>query len=356
MKTVLVYGMTSNPGGIESYVHGMFDRMQGELVQFDFVSDFPSISGAERLTARGAKLHFIPAKGTDLKGHIKGLWQILRQHPEYETVYFNVLDAGSVITMLVPFLLGRKIVAHSHSSSTDKMKLHKLCKPLLNGIVKGRLSCSDAASEFMFGKNKDVLVVPNAIDTKQYAFSQEVRTAKRAELQLGDRPVFCHVGRITPAKNPFGLIDIFEAVHKRCPEAVLLSVGDGELKEEFKAYIAKKQLKDSVRLLGVRHDVPELLTCADVFLFPSIFEGLPISLVEAQASGIPCVISTAIPAQATITDVVCAIPLEKSPDIWADEILKRINQPHKDTYAQIVSAGFDISCIQEYDKKLMQMF
>lgn len=357
MKHVLVYGMTDNPGGIETYLLNFFQRVQGHGVMLDFVSDFAAVSGSNVLEQGGATIYRIPAKSKDLWGHLRGIWKILMEHREYTSVYFNILDAGAAVTMIPVFLAGRKIVVHSHNNDTEKKRLHKLCKPFLNLMASGRAACSEAAADYMFGKTaKNTLIVPNAIDAAKFAFSEEVRAEKRRALHLGNRPCICHVGRIAQQKNPFGLIDIFEAVHRKCPEAMLLSVGDGELMGEFRRYIADKGLNSAVICLGARNDVAELYSAADVFLFPSLYEGLGIVVLEAQAAGLPCVISDVIPKQAWITDLVCPVPLTAEPDVWADRVLMQLGQPRKDSYREIVAAGYDISCCSSFDEKLVDMF
>lgn len=357
MKHVLVYGMTDNPGGIETYVLNFFERVQGKGVQLDFISDFPTIAHSERLTAKGAKLFFFPAKSKDLWGHLKGMWKLLRGHKEYKTVYFNILDAGAAITMVPAFLLGRRIVVHSHNGSTDKVKLHKLCKPFLNLMASARVACSRVAAEHMFcGKGKQCLVIPNAIDGAAHRFDPQLREEKRAQLQLGQRPAICHVGRLSLQKNPLGLLDIFEALLEECPQAVLLSVGDGEMAEQFHGRIAEKGLGESVKCLGVRNDVSQILQAADVFLLPSLYEGLPISLLEAQASGLPCVVSDAVSAESAITDRVSFVSLEAEPRIWAQKLVAALQLPRQDCYHQILEAGFDLSCCDTFDQLLLEKF
>lgn len=357
MKQVLVYGMTDNPGGIETYLLNFFTRVQGNGVHLDFVSDFPEIAHSPMLTERGSRLHFIPAKSKDLWGHLKGMWRILRNHKEYRTLYFNILDAGAVITMLPAFLLGRKIVVHSHNNSTEKIRLHRICKPLLNLLTAERVACSESAAEYMFGqKGKKALVVPNAIDAARFTFCEETRVRKRQELNLANQLCVCHVGRITQQKNPIGLIDMFEAIHRKRPDAVLLSVGTGDMMEDFQRYISQKGLSDAVICLGARKDVDEIYQAADVFLFPSIYEGLGIVVLEAQAAGLPCVISDVIPKQATVSDLVHHVSLDASAEQWADQVLACCETQRRDTYQDLVAAGFDISCCKDFDQMLKEKF
>ena len=357
MKHILVYGMSDNPGGIETYLLNFFLRAQGNLIHMDFVSDFSAVAYGDILEERGAKIHFIPAKSKNLFGHLISMWRILKSHKEYDGVYFNILDAGAAVTMIPVFLLGRKIVVHSHNDNTEKIRLHRVCKPFLNFFTAKRAACSEAAAEYMFGrKAKQTLVVPNAIDAARFTFCEETRMRKRQELGLGDRPCICHVGRITQQKNPLGLVDVFEAVHRKCPEALLLSVGTGDMIEQFHDYIAEKGLTDSVMCLGVRNDVDELYQAADVFLFPSLYEGLGIVVLEAQAAGLPCVISDVIPKQATVTDLVHSISLDADPEVWADQVISCFGTHRRDTHKELIVAGFDISCCDRYDELLVEKF
>ena len=357
MKKILVYGMTDNPGGIETYLLNFFRRVQDRDVHLDFVTDFPQVAYAAEFEKGGARIYYIPAKSRGLVRQWRAMHRILRKHPEYQTVYFNVLDAGGALTMLVPFLMGRRVVVHSHNSATDKKRLHRLCRPLLKIVSSHYAACSKVAADYMFGNTKlPVLIIPNVIDTAAYAYNPQLREAKRSELGVQDKLVICHVGRISNQKNPFGLIDIFSEIHRKDSNAVLLSVGDGELADEFHVYIQKKQLGDAVHCLGRRSDVAEILQAADVFLLPSFYEGLGIVAIEAQAAGLPCVISNSIPPEVICTDHVTSLSLKLPPAKWADEILRAARLPREDTSAQLKKAGFDISCSAQMDRRLIRMF
>lgn len=353
-RKILVYGMTDNPGGIESYLMGFLRRQPAGTV--DFLCDFPAIAYADEIRARGAQVHFIPAKSQSLSGHWRETARVLRAHPEYTAVYLNVLDAGCVFLAAVPWLYRRRIVVHSHNGDTDKTRLHRLCRPLLGRMTDGRASCSDAASRHMFGRTGgDILFVPNAIDAKQYRYDPELRAEKRAELGLRDRLALCHVGRISRQKNPLFLLDILAAVRERRPDAALLSVGEGEMAAAFDARIRALGLEDAVLRLGRRPDVPALLQAADVFLLPSLYEGLSIALLEAQAAGLPSVASDAISPQTVVTDTVRFAGLSEPARAWADAALAAAEMPRRDTFDAIARAGFDVSGCAASDEKLLRL-
>lgn len=354
MERILVYGMTDNPGGIEAYLLNTAKRLR-EDIRFDFVSDFPDIAHRSELESMGSKVFFIPAKGKDLFGHWKSFADILKKHPEYKTVYFNLLDAGGAFTELIPWLFRRRIVTHSHNNGTDKLKLHKLCRPFLKLFTSSQIACSKVAANYMFGDNNRATVIPNAIKTEDFIFDKARRDNKRAELGIGERSAVCHVGRLSMQKNPFRMLDIFSELLKTDPNAVLLSVGTGELEKDVHAYADEKGISKSVMFLGCRNDVPDILQAADVFFLPSLYEGLPICLLEAQASGLFSVASDEITTEADITGLVKFISLKKSDAEWAQELLAAAGAPRKDTLGDFISAGYDNSHCEAKNKELLRI-
>jgi len=355
MKRILVYGMTDNPGGIETYLINLSERLRDKVV-FDYVTDFPDIAHKEKIEAAESKVYYIAPKGKKLFSHLKGFYNILRQHPEYDTVYFNVLDSGCAVTELVPFIMGRKIITHSHNSNTDKPTLHKLCKPLLKVISRNNVACSRLAAEYMYGKNKKVSIIPNAIDAEKFIFNHDIRQKKREELKLGDSSVICHIGRLSYQKNPFGMLDIFKEVLNQCPETLLLSVGTGEIEEQVHSYAKEIGIEKNVLFLGKRQDIPEILMASDVFFLPSFYEGLPIVAIEAQASGLKCVLSDSITKETDITGDVQFLSLEDTKENWVKALLESANKERSNNTDKIKSAGYDLKSCEKSDLMLLEMF
>ena len=351
---VLVYGMTDNPGGIETYLMNLTKEM--EYVQFDFVTDFPEMAYEKELKEYGARIHYIPAKSKGLFSQWKAFRKILKQHPEYHTVYFNILNAGAMFTMVVPWISGRKIVIHSHNGSADNIRFHKFCRPFMNFMGKEFVACSELAGEFMFGKRimqkKNVLIIPNAIDADRYDYSLEVRERVRKKLGIEDKFVICHVGRIVAQKNPKGVIDILAECVKIDQSCVLLSVGTGDMENEIRSYVKKKGLESYVQFLGVRNDVNEIMQAADCFILPSIYEGLPIVSVEAQAADLPCILSDTISREAKLTEQVEFLPLNKWKK-WSEVILRNKNRKRQSRKSEIRSAGYDL---RHQEKNVTRLF
>lgn len=359
MKRILVYGMSDNPGGVESYLLGMFERMEKYGIQFDFISDFPGVAYEKALKDGGASVYYIPPKGKKLISHWAGFAKVLRRHKEYDSVYFNILDAGAVFTVLVPWLFRKKIIVHSHNGDTDKVWLHRLCRPFIKRMADRKMACSGLAAIYMFGKKetakKNVLIVPNAIDAEKYDFNETVRQEYREKLKLDNKFTICHIGRMSNQKNPFRILDIFASVWEKEKNAVLLYAGTGELKEKVKEYAGKMECAGNIQFLGVRSDISEILQASDVFLLPSLYEGLPIVAIEAQAAGLPAVLSTAVTREADITGNVRFIDLRRSNDEWAEELLRSRKFMRRGTREKIITAGYDMNN-PVYDEEIAGRF
>lgn len=340
MKRILVYGMTDNLGGIETYVMNLFRSLDKNKVVFDFVTDFETMAYSEETSAMGSRIYHIPAKSKGVFKHWKAFAKVLKEHPEYKKVYFNILDAGAAITEFIPWLFGRTVVTHSHNNDTDKKRLHRICKPFLLLFTKKRYACSSQAAEYMFGKHCTD-IIPNVIDAEAFDYSPVLRQRKREELGVSDKYVICHIGRLSMQKNPIGLINIFDKIALKDDNAVLISIGSGEMDDEVHTYAEKKGLSEKIRFLGKRNDANELLQAADVFLFPSFYEGFGIVAIEAQAAGLPCVLSDRVPKDVTVTENVSFLSLDDPLDKWADKVLSFKDFKRKTCLKQIISSGYD---------------
>lgn len=340
MRRILIYGMTDNLGGIETYVMNLLRSVDKSKVAFDFVTDFSSMAYADEAESFGSVIYYIPAKSKGVFKHWRAFAKILKEHPEYKKVYFNILDAGAAVTEFIPWLFGRTVITHSHNDNTDKTLLHKLCRPFLLLFTKKRLACSEGAARFMFKKHSAV-VIHNAIEAENYAYSADKRDKKRKELNISDKFAVCHVGRLSYQKNPLRVIDIFDEVLKKDKDAVMISVGSGEMDDEVHSYAEQKGLSEKIMFLGKRNDANELLQAADVFLFPSFYEGFGIVAIEAQTAGLPCVLSDRVPKDVKVTENARFLSLELSDTVWADEILSLKNFVRKSCLNDIIKAGYD---------------
>ena len=205
-------------------------------------------------------------------------------------------------------------------------------------------ACSQKAGEWMF-EGHSFSVLPNAIDAARFTYRPEASKAIRRKLHIDIRAcVIGHVGRFHPQKNHGFLIDIFYEFLKHHPESILLLVGDGSGRAAIRRKINRLGISSHVCFTGSRGDVPDLLQAMDVFVFPSHYEGLGISIVEAQAAGLPCLISDTLPAECIVTKhLVVRYDLKKPPDAWAEKITSLLHLPRKDRTDEIRQAGYDLA-------------
>lgn len=203
-------------------------------------------------------------------------------------------------------------------------------------------ACGKLAGDWMFC-GKDYQIINNAVDIKKYRYSEQENQKMREQLKLNDKVVIGHVGNFTSAKNHEFLLRIFKAIVQKEPNARLLLVGGGENGKKIKKKAKELSIEDKVLFMGVRTDVNKLMQCMDVFVFPSLYEGLPVTIIEAQASGLPCVISDRVSNECIVTkEFVTILKLSDTTEQWAEHVLLRAKQSHMDTSSAIIEAGYDI--------------
>ncbi len=345
MKRVLVYGMTQNRGGMESCVMNYFSHFDRSRLMFDFVVDCPDVAYRDEIEKMGGKIYFIPSRRDGLLSHMKALRRVVKQNG-YKTVYFNILSASAVFSVASVYgLKGVCAVVHSHNNSVGNLSRHEKLRPLLNFVTDKRLACSEEAAVFMFGDEhrQDTLIVNNAIDLEAFAFSPALREDVRREFSLGDAFVVGHVGRLCAQKNTLFLLDIFKEVLKKQPDALLLLVGDGEDRQKVEQKIKDLNMEQNVRMTGMRSDVSRLFTGMDVFLLPSLFEGLPVTLIESQAAGLPSFTSVeAVPDAAKVTDDFFFLSLSLPPKEWAEKLLAYKGLERRDNVDHLRGSDYDI--------------
>lgn len=277
--------------------------------------------------------------------------RFLKEH-DYGTVYFDTDFSGRSIWLLAARFAGvnRRII-HSHNSSTEggiNPILHKLFKALMLVSVTDYISCSRDAALWMFPKSKvdSAVFLKNGIDTKKFAFNKQRRDIIRESLGISEScKVIGHVGRFSEQKNHQKLIGIFDEFQKIVPDSKLILIGDGELKDQIKEKVSSLKIDDKVIFVGNTDDVPSYLSAMDAFVFPSLFEGFGISIIEAESSGVYAYVSEVIPDEAIIAKNIRKIPLIHDNRDWALQIsndLKSGNSNREEAYKIIRDKGFDI--------------
>ena len=338
-------------GGVESVVFNYYKFIDRTKVQFDFVVDDDSpCEIPDEILNLGCRVYKIPPY-TKLLAYIKALKKIFIEN-DYKIVHSH-MNTLSVFTLYAAKKAGVPIrIAHNHSTAGKGEFKRNLVKYALRPFAKlyptHLFACSEYSGRWLFGikefnKGK-VTVFNNAIDTSLFLFNEDMRSKVRCDLGIEDKFVIGHVGRFMTQKNHSFLIDVFNEIHKRDKKSVLLLVGDGELRTQIEEKVKALNLQDYVVFTGSRNNVHELYQAMDVFVLPSLYEGLGMVAVEAQAAGLPCYISSKVPNEAIlISKQYRTLPLGVSPKIWASSITKdlTIYQRESDTKT-IVSQGYDI--------------
>jgi len=334
-----------NRGGAESRTMDIYRNIDRTKVQFDFiVHTNEACDYEEEAKTLGASVFKLPRfTGKNYFAYRKAWRAFLEQRGKsYNAIHVHVTNFASVFLSLLKSIPMR--IAHSRNASDRspvKRMLVKAARPSILKHCTHYLSVSKKAADFVFGKDANgIVVVPNAIDARMFAYNPELRKRTREELKLGDSFVVGHVGRMHPQKNHTYLLQTVKALQDEHPDIVLLLVGDGPLRSVIERQAAGLGVK--ARFTGLRDDVPALMQAFDVFVLPSLFEGLPGVVLEAQAAGLPCLVSDTITRECAIVPELCAFfPITASPEVWADAMWNRRGYIRRVTLDEFKRSGFD---------------
>lgn len=332
-------------GGLETMLMNYYRHIDRSKVQFDFLvhRDFEADYDKE-IVSLGGKIYHFPRLVPWSRKYRKKLKKFFEEHSEYKIVHVHQ-DCLSSVALQCAKECGVPVrIAHSHTINQEKnikylMKLYYMKK--ITKYATDYFACSIEAGDWMFGGHS-YHILRNAIDISAYSYSADKAFRIRKQLHLKNNFVIGHIGRFDLQKNQGFLIEVFNEFLKLEPYARLLLVGDGKKRKTIEKKVKTLGLEDKVIFTGVRSDVVDLLQAIDVFVFPSKCEGLGIAAVEAQAAGIPCILSEKVPEECKITTNTEFLSLEDTPIIWAKHILAYKNVPHMDTHEEICKAGYDI--------------
>lgn len=345
-----------NRGGAETMVMNYYRNIDRTKVQFDFMVHREE-RGAydDEIEALGGKIYRMPPVQPGHFGEYKNaVARFFDEHNEYRIIHSHMSELGYYVFREAKKRGVKCTVCHAHNAPhfSDETLIEK-AKDIVRNYFKHRIRkhtdhkfiCGIEAGNWLFGeKNSESFVMMNnAVDAHRFGWDAQKAQQLRKSFGTDGKFAICHVGRFNSQKNHDFLVDIFRAINNKKEDTVLLLVGAGDLEEKIRQKVSSLGLEEKVRFLGLRDDVNDILLASDIFLFPSLYEGLPVTLVEAQSSGIKCIISDSIPSDCRITENVEVISLEKSADFWADEVLKYSDgYDRKDTFGQISAAKFDI--------------
>lgn len=338
-------------GGVESVVMNYYRNIDRTKIQFDFICDEDSTNiPYEEIEKMGGRIILIPPYQKILQ-YENELIKIFKDN-NYKIVHSHI-NTLSIFPLRAAEKAGVPIrIAHSHSTTNKKEKKKNLVKQILRPLSKiyatHYMCCSELAGRWLFGKKEydkgNVYLLNNAIDLDKFKYDKKIRKSKRKELNISDDTlVVGHIGRFVPQKNHTFLIDIFNEIHKKEKNSILLLIGQGPLMNEIKQKVETLGISDSVKFLGQRNDVSELYQVFDVFLLPSLYEGLPVVGVEAQASGLYCFFSDDMTKEIKILDSTKFLSLKDNASLWAKHIIDILSQNKRNKIVnEFAQAGFDI--------------
>lgn len=334
--------------GIETFLMNLYRCINREEFQFDFMIYNTPTAGSYRdeIEAMGGRIYQVTPKEKGLVANYNAVRDIVRDN-DYKIVWRHCEDAARGTDLIAAKAGGATVrLLHAHSTNSTGLSriLHYPLRFIVNAYATGRLACGKRAGRWMFGHRPYELVY-NGIDTESFKPAPDVRRQYRDDFSIGDSIVIGHVGRFENVKNHAFLIKVFAEYKSRYGNAKLLLVGDGVLKEQCMELARECQISEDVIFAGLREDIPELLSAMDVFVLPSIYEGFPVTLIEAQAAGLPCIVSDSVSPETDIYGGVSYIGLDRSYTEWAELVHSRTGVRYDDGFTRVANAGYDMNDI-----------
>lgn len=357
---------TVNLGGAESRIMELYRCIDRSKVQFDFlVHTTEQGHYSKEIQELGGRIYSLPRfKVINLAEYKKAIRQFFKEHKEFAAVQGHMTSTASIYLPIAkkenPSII---TIAHARSAGVDKgIKgyVTKLLRSSLKYKTDYCFTCSEEAGIAVFGKKwvkkGRVWTIPNAIDVNRFQYNEAVRKAVREELAIQDKFVIGHVGRFGFMKNHTYLVDIFAELCRNREDMALVLIGKGEEEARIREKLHALEIEDKVIFLGNRFDVERYYQAFDYFVFPSVFEGLPGSVVEAQAAGLHCLVSDRVTGEVVLTDLVSCRSIEEEPKLWAEEILKNAKEAlvRSDMREAIAKKGFDVNTQAERMEKFYQ--
>lgn len=344
---------TTNLGGAESRVMELYRALDRDKVQFDFlVHTEKEGQYSEEIRRLGGNVYSVPRfKVFNTLSYKRALRRFFQEHKEYVAVQGHMTSTAAIYLPIAKKAGVPVTIAHARSAGVDR-GIKGVVTRIIRYPLKYRadycFTCSAEAGEAVYGrrwvKKGKVWTIPNAIDIHRFVFDPAVRRQVREDLGIAEKFVIGHVGRFGFMKNHNYLVDIFAELCKMRDDAVLVLIGKGELEDEIKEKVNALGLADRVLFLGNCFDVERYYQAFDYFVFPSIFEGLPGSVVEAQAAGLCCLVSDQVTKEVALTELVTYKSIEEPAANWAGEIMRNAKAAleRKDMQVAIAKKNFDV--------------
>jgi glycosyltransferase involved in cell wall biosynthesis len=349
-------------GGAETMVMNYYRATDKTKVQFDFLLHRNEKGAYEdEITEMGGKIYRMPALGPkNYFDYVKKLNLFFEEHPEYKIVHSHMNAYSYWVLKIAKKKKVPVRIAHSHTSiepilkkiilkntdfsTTAKDAVQSFLRYYVRRVASHYFTCGKKAGIWLFGKKnlRKTTIINNAVNTQLFTYNNNKAIEVSKQLGIENKKVIGHVGNFVEAKNHAFILKIFSEILNKNKNIVLVLVGDGYLKEKIEIEAENLKIRNNILFLGVRKDIPDLMQAFDLFLFPSLYEGLPMTLIEAQASGLKVVASSSITSEVNITELITYCDLIESKNHWANIIFENLEYQRKDTREQIIDAQYDI--------------
>lgn len=361
MIELLIEGMTENKGGKETYIINIFNFLDKTKYHVTFVSYNKEIAYEIYLKNNGATIVKIPPRHDGLYQHRKALDNLFsKQYFDIVWAHKTTLSACEILSISKKNGVPVRII-HSHSSANMGGKftyvMHNINRKCIFRIANNYFACSVTAARWFYGKHPSQIMI-NGIDLDKFKYNPSLRDKIRKEMNLDNSFLIGHVGRFGIEKNHKKLINIFNILKQKKENSKLILCGDGEERNSIEQQIEELDLKTDVLLLGNVDNVNEILQAIDIMVMPSLFEGFPFALLEAQTAGLRCVVSDTVSKEIDVLGWNQFLPLSLDDNLWADNILKNNSILDRyEGYRIIKEKGYDLNdCLSALEKKLNEFF
>lgn len=332
--------------GIFSAIINYVENIDKTDMDIDFVSiNTPDDSIRRRIKQNDSKLYTLNFRNHNPFKYVIALFFLIRKN-KYTLVHVHGSSCIMAVELLASKLAGVPCCPHSHNTNCQHKTTHRVLKPLFNILYIHGFACGEKAGKWLYG-NRQFDIIRNGISCEKYRYSDEARKKIRKELEIPDEAtVLLSVAHFSEVKNHAFMVELMREVIKKNTKTYLVCVGIGKLMDQTKDSVRKFGLESNVKILGLRQDVPDLLSAADIQILPSHYEGFPFTLIEAQASGIDCLVSSVVTKECCFSDNMKYIPLELevwANEVWAYKIETNRSQISDKNIVSIRKAGYDIS-------------
>lgn len=350
-----------NAGGAETFLMKIYRKLDRTRFQMDFCVNVKERAFYDdEIESLGGRIYYVPPKTSNLREYGRKLRKLIQDNG-YKHILRITSNGLGFLDCRIAKKAGatRCVVRSSNSADAEGLAAvvaHRIGRLLFSKYIDVKIAPSDLAAKYTFGSKAyaqgEVCILHNGLDVDAFAFHESDRRAVREEWNIADDvQLLGHIGRFMKQKNHRFLIDVFSDYHKAHPNAKLLLVGDGEEADEIRQLVAGRGLAASVIFAGVRNDIPKLMSAMDALLLPSLYEGMPNVVIEAQANGLPCVISDTITREANVTGLVSYLPITEGPAQWIAGVESAVETGRLSTKAVMTKKGYDIdSVVRQFEE------